>query len=66
MHGLIQIISAYVLHSFPILSLPNGKHIITYGKRSFNYYGAHVWKRIPVEIKEVENKYNIQETCPDI
>ena len=37
-----------------ILTLPNFKNI-TYGKRSFKYYGAHVWNHIPVEIKAAKN-----------
>ena len=48
-----------------ILTLPNFKNI-TYGKRSFKYYGAHVWNHIPVEIKSSQEHYNIQETCPGV
>ena len=37
-----------------ILTLSNFKNI-TYGERSFKYYGAHVWNHIPVEIKAAKN-----------
>ena len=28
---------------------------ISYGKKSFKYYGAHVWSHIPAEIKTTNN-----------
>ena len=37
-----------------ILTLPNFKGI-SYGKKSFKYYGAHVWNHIPAEIKATNN-----------
>jgi hypothetical protein len=37
-----------------ILTLPQINNV-RYGKRSFKYFGAHVWNKIPVEIKATSN-----------
>ena len=41
-----------------ILTLPNFKNI-TYGKRSFKYYGAHVCNHIPVDTRRFDAKASI-------
>ena len=40
----------YDLRDNKILTLPNFKGI-SYGKKSFKYYGAHVWNHIPAETR---------------
>ena len=44
-----------------ILTIPNFKSI-SYSKRSFKYYGAHVWNHIPVKIKAANNIKTFQKT----
>ncbi len=42
--------SEYDLRDQNVVTLPNFK-AITYGRRSFGYCGAHVWKRVPSHIR---------------
>ena len=36
------------------------KRTTTYGLRSFQYYGAHVWNMLPIDIKAAQSLYEFK------